>query len=311
MPENSFNANIKRINVLFVGGGRRNTLAQMFKARGCNVYSYELDPLAPIRTDAILVDGVSFKDETFKKHLEQVVKHHYIDIVIPLQDEAIPLCSEIKGAVCSPYESSIYCTDKFLFEQFMLDNFRGWYPEYQKGEKAIKKPRFGFGSQNIEIVNEEDEDDKKCVYQSYKEGKEYTVDAYFDVDSKMVAASPRERIRVAGGEVVDSITVENSQLKNMTQVVGESLGLVGPVCMQYIVEDGNSSLNALSYRPFLFEINARFGGGSTLSIHAGLDMIEMIKKEYIEKEKLCASHYKVDDNMMLKRVFKDTYWKVK
>ena len=290
----------KPTNVMFVGGGRRNALAKMFKDRGCNVFSYEIDNTAPIRTEAKIIEGDIFASKNFILNLTQSIKQHTIDLVIPLQDEAVPLCSGIKGAVCSPYHSAMRCGDKLLFETFMLNNFAELYPKAKQGEKLIKKPRFGFGARGIIVGASLDDLSDDYVFQSYKTGKEYTVDAYFDKNSKMIGCSPRERLRIADGEVVDSVTVNLPMLEQNTKVVGESLELIGPICMQFIVENE---------KPYLFEVNARFGGGSTLSIYAGLDMINMIKEEYVENTKLNPSNYIAEHNIFLKRVFQDTYCK--
>jgi len=290
----------KPTNVMFVGGGRRNTLAKMFKDRNCNVFSYEIDNTAPIRAEAKIVEGDIFTSKNFILNLTQSIKQYSIDLVIPLQDEAVPLCSGIKGAVCSPYHSAIRCGDKLLFEIFMLNNFAELYPKAKQGEKLIKKPRFGFGARGIIVGASLDDLSDDYVFQSYKVGKEYTVDAYFDKNSKMIGCSPRERLRIADGEVVDSVTVNLPMLEQNTKAVGESLELIGPVCMQFIVENE---------KPYLFEVNARFGGGSTLSIYAGLDMINMIKEEYVENAKLNPSNYIAEHNIFLKRVFQDTYCK--
>jgi predicted ATP-grasp superfamily ATP-dependent carboligase len=198
---------------MFVGGGRRNTLAKMFKDRNCNVISYETDNTAPIRTEAKIIEGDKFTSNSFILNLEKSIKQHSIDLVIPLQDEAVPLCSGVKGAVCSPYYPAINCGDKLLFETFMLNNFAELYPKAKMGEKLIKKPRFGFGARGIIIGASLDDLDDDYVFQSYKTGKEYTVDAYFDKNSKMVGCSPRERLRVADGEVVDSVTVNLPMLE--------------------------------------------------------------------------------------------------
>lgn len=307
MQVNLSNVSTKRINVLFVGGGRRNTLAKYFKARGFNVYAYETDLTSPIREEAVIVKGERFDSANFISHLQKCISDNKIQVVIPLMDTAIPLMSGIRQAVCSPYDAAIHCTDKTLFENFMLDNFPTLYPKAERGTKLIQKPRFGCGSKDIKILDPMPvailpKSNQNFIIQSYKVGKEYTVDAYFDRDCRMVAASPRERIRVAGGEVVDSKTVQHDALYNYTKSIGEALCLRGPVCMQFIISGGKA---------YLFEINARFGGGSTLSLYAGLDMIDMIKKEYIYRQKLCASEYKVDDNMMVRRVFNDIYWKAK
>lgn len=299
MSGNLYKENTKPINILFVGGGRRNTLAGIFKDKGCNVYSYEIDRYATISEEATIIIGEKFNSPNFVDNLKSCIDIYEIDLVIPLQDQAVPLCENIKNCVCSKLEASTTCLDKKIFERFMLENFPKFYPKIDAG-KVIKKPRFGYGSNGIKILDAPDHFSNDYVYQSYKVGREYTVDAYFDKSSKIVGASPRERLRTAGGEVIESITVNMPNLVESTKQIGERLKLIGPICMQYIVEPSGDL--------YLFEINCRFGGGSTLSIAAGFDMIDMLKKEYIDCLPICASSYKIQYNMVMKRFFKDVYF---
>lgn len=288
------------MKILFLGAGRRVTLAEMFSNRGFEVYSYEVDLFCPISTSATVISGLRWDDDSIADHIAETIKVKKIDLILPLQDEAIEICSKIPNAVCSDFTASKTCYNKKMFEEFMLSNFSEIYPCTNDHEKTIEKHMYGYASRGIKIhdsiVNYKDD----CIYQSFKTGKEYTVDAYFDKNSNFVNACPRLRIRVADGEVVDSRVQNFKELCSHTKIVGERLGLIGPICAQYIVQpDG---------KIYLFEINARFGGGSTLSIHAGFDMIDMIKKEYILKNNVCSSDYHINYGTYMRRFFKDVYW---
>lgn len=289
-------------NILLVGAGRRNSLAELFIQNGFNIYSYEFDEVCPIQNVATILKGKKWTDKDIKNDISKYVDDLNIKLVIPLQDQAIPIVYGIKNAICSTFESSKICFDKILFEEFMLQNFPEIYPSPDSASKIIKKYRFGYGSNDIEILdNKNFITDENYVYQSLKVGDEYTVDAYFDKDSNFINACSRLRLRTAGGEVLDSLTKENKKLINFTKKVGEKLKLIGPTCFQYIVEKNNI---------FLFEINARFGGGSTLSIHSGLNMIEMLKKEYVENEKIYKKDYLVKYNILMRRAFRDFYYEL-
>lgn len=287
-------------NVLFLGGGRRNTLAEKFIDSGFNVFSYETDEVCPISDVAEVIKGFRWKDKNIHLHLREVIADNNISIVIPLQDQAVPLASTIKESVCSPFLSAETCFDKFRFQRFMQKNFGDLYPRVLREGAIIEKSRFGYGSKDIKIYDEPPVPVRKdYIYQSYKDGLEYTVDCYFNKESNYILSCPRIRIRTSGGEVVDSKTEENSLLSECSKVVGEKMGLIGPICMQYIVENG---------KPFLFEINARFGGGSTFSMHSGLDMIDMIKTEYLLNQKIDTCKYNIKYGTILRRSFRDHYY---
>ncbi len=106
------------------------------------------------------------------------------------------------------------------------------------------------------------------IFQEKISGKEYTIDCFVDLNGKAVV-SPRERLRVRGGEVTVSKTVELPELETQAKKILFSGGFYGPVTLQAIVDE-------ITGRPYFIEINARFGGGSILSIEAGLNSPQYI-----------------------------------
>ena len=110
------------------------------------------------------------------------------------------------------------------------------------------------------------------ILQKQLEGKEYTVDAYFSPAGEYIDSVPRLRRIVAGGEVKSSVTCERPDMQHYTRVIGEYIGLSGPINMQFICDRHGA--------PYVTECNARFGGGWPLSIAAGLDAIGLIQRDY-------------------------------
>lgn len=292
--------------VLFIGGGRRKELARKFIERGFDVFSYEVDEICPISKVANVIPGLKWKDAGVIEDIEKKIKDNSIDICVPLQDEAIFACSSISNIICSPRESANICFDKVAFENFMLsdDSLRKYYPFLgNEKENVIKKYRYGYGSKNVYKMNLLAEDkDPNFVYQKIIEGTEYTVDCYFDKGNKFFKAVSRTRERVADGEVIDSKIELNQELLDTSRLIGEKLKLKGPICMQYIISNKDSS-------PYIFEINARFGGGSSFSIEAGLDTIDMIKKEYITNEPILSENYQIK-KIALRRSLEDNYFNI-
>lgn len=292
--------------ILFIGAGRRKQLAQKFSSRGFDVFSYEVDEFCPISKSAKIIKGLKWKDKNLLNHLEDTIKEYKIDISIPLQDEAIFTCSKLSNIICSPEDSARVCFDKKEFENFMLSDqsIKKYYPLVEQKESSIvKKYRYGYGSKGIYFLDRLDENpDKDFVYQKRITGSEYTVDCYFDKNGKFFKGVSRTRERVADGEVIDSRIKNIDYLIQVSKVVGEKLRLKGPICMQYMISESDGC-------PYLFEINARLGGGSSFSIEAGLDMIDMIKKEYVTNEPISQESYSIKE-ILLRRSLEDNYFNV-
>ena len=302
--------------VLFVGGGRRVSLAKKFIERGYVVYSYETSETAPIQDVASIVVGLSWNDPNI--FLDIIAKANFYDcnLIIPLQDAAIPICAMIKDTLkdnnvilCSDKVTAITCFDKKKFESFMLQNFRQFYPLDNGTYPKIMKPRYGFGSRGlITIFNEDDEhtffanpdtrDD--YIIQEFQIGKEYSVDCYFDKKSSWVDSVPRERIRIAGGEVITTKTTRDNDLILLSAAIGSIMHLVGPANMQFIIP-------STSQVPQIIEVNARFGGGYTLAMEAGLDVISLIERDYFGKEfEYHAGDWK--ENLLMERSYRDHFF---
>jgi carbamoyl-phosphate synthase large subunit len=79
---------------------------------------------------------------------------------------------------------------------------------------------------------------------------------------RFLAASPRIRVQVKSGQAYRAKTFRDAGLEAMARRITEALPIIGPCNMQcFLTDDG----------PRFFEINARFGAGSVLSMQAGLN----------------------------------------
>lgn len=299
------------MNILFLGGGRRVELAKRFVERGYQIHSYELTKNVPISEYAHIIEGLNWDNvEVVDDILNYTSKWKQGFLILPLQDAAVTVAGDIKClssdniVVSSSYMKSLTCWDKVMFENYMLQMFPSFYPCLGLDEyPVIIKPRYGFGSKNLVRVLHKDDwpsDYHNVVVQRLIIGKEYSVDAYFTPYSDMEDAVVRERLRVGSGEVITSKTVENFELFNITKEVGETLGLVGPTNTQFIIDQTTG-------RPYLIEINARFGGGWTLSIEAGLDAIGLIERDYLN---LPFEYHrgKTMKGLVLDRSYRDFYY---
>lgn len=302
--------------ILFLGGGRRVELASLFYTAGYSLYSYELNINQPISQYATIIKGLPWNSQDIYIDIMRTVQENHIDMVIPLQDEAVLVISklyqDVDALVLTPAECvANICFDKLLFMNYMNMFYPEYYPyPYMNSESFVIKPRFGFGSRGIEFVSQEElyakiygdstTAAKDSIVQRFVSGKEYSVDCYFNSWGSYVDGVPRERIRTAGGEVITSKTMEFSQLQHICDSIGSNLKIIGPANFQFIVDEETK-------KPYLLEINCRFGGGSTLSIAAGLDIISLIGRDYFGlKYNYIPNTWK--KNLLLERSYRDHFY---
>jgi len=267
---------------LFVSAGRRVEMARLWKKEGWNLSFYELSENVPVSklADKIIV-GKKFNDLDFEDHISDIINQNNYDIVIPFMDSAVISLSKLKNnkafgrnLLVSNFIPSMICYDKALFANFILNNFSTFYPEKVDGKyPVIYKPRFGHGSGGVIIAkNPLDElyiNKNGYVAQNYVDGSEYSVDIYLSLETTYVAGVARKRLRVgAGGEVISSQIVNKDYLVHFAIDVAQTLGIVGPCNIQFILNDTDL---------YIIEINPRFGGGYTFSMAAGLDVINLIE----------------------------------
>ena len=283
------------VNVLFLGGAKRVSLARKLKAAGedlnldVRVFSYELTAELPIAAEGTVVVGKRWSDPELMDDLERVVRELDIHVMLPFVDAAVGVCGqytavhpEVWAPVVAP-EIAEMLFDKALaaaaFEVAKIPvpaTYRYGRPNFP----LIAKPRHGSASHGIEIVNEIADfrrilkNKDKYMMQQYVENRiEFTVDCYVSLEGRILCVSPRQRIEVLGGEVTRTRTVDEPEIVALSRKVIETLGLRGAVTLQFLRDLDNGSL-------MLMEINPRLGGGVVCSIHAGGNIARLILADY-------------------------------
>ncbi|WP_369507530.1 ATP-grasp domain-containing protein [Providencia manganoxydans] len=141
------------------------------------------------------------------------------------------------------------------------------------------KPAKGSGSFGAKLIQNKEELETyqqeyglyNPIYQQYISGKEYTIDCFVTKNNE-IYISPRERVKVRGGEVTVSKTVKHHLLIQESKKLLNNSKFYGPITLQAIVSDEDN-------KAYFIEVNPRFGGGSILSIEAGLNSISYILDE--------------------------------
>lgn len=104
--------------------------------------------------------------------------------------------------------------------------------------------------------------DAGYMVQELWEGREYTVNLFFDRKGQLRCAVPHLRIETRSGEVSKGRTERVTPLLEAAQRIAAARNDIrGPICFQAIVNDAGDYA--------AFEINARFGGGYPLAHRAG------------------------------------------
>lgn len=277
-------------NVLFLGGGKRVSLLERFEQAALKegiqlkFFCYELREEVHLKDKATAIKGVPFSEMTVSE-LDVVCNRHNIDLVVPLMDAAVPVCSLYKQhspSVYLPvpdYELAVCANDKLAFQEWCKKNKVAHYPYFQK-LPGFAKGRYSYGSRDVFKVTTklqiQKAQERGYVIQQFIEGDEFSVDAYVDQKGQVVSAVPRKRLLVSRGEVENSVTVDDPAFEVYTRSILNGRGFSGPVILQFIRKVSRTSVEY-----WLLEINTRFGGGVILSIEAGMDFPRLMLREML------------------------------
>jgi carbamoyl-phosphate synthase large subunit len=103
---------------------------------------------------------------------------------------------------------------------------------------------------------------------------EYTIDMYFDKNSKLKSLVPRQRLEVRQGEVKKAITKDAFFIPIIWNIFKDVKGFKGCITLQIFVNHATNKI-------FGIEVNPRFGGGFPLTYLAGANFPKWILQEYL------------------------------
>jgi carbamoyl-phosphate synthase large subunit len=208
-----------------------------------------------------------------------------IDLVLPIIDyefvgwarAAEPLAHSGTQVVISPAKALEVCQEKdrtdAYFRTLGIPCPQTWRPTEIRDEQALPfpviiKPRCGrasldtYRAENLEAYRFYLPRVPDPIVQPCLRGQEVTIDTISDLHGRFLAASPRIRLEVKGGQAFKSVTIDAPELVEFARRIVEPLPIIGPSNIQCFLTDEGVSF---------FEINARFGAGSILSIVAGMN----------------------------------------
>ena len=146
---------------------------------------------------------------------------------------------------------------------------------------VLAKPRSGSGGRGIRVLESEEALRReprtgRDIVQTFLPGMEYSVDVYARADGQVLAAVPRERLKVDSGVAVAARTVHDEDVQRTARQLVTRLGLTG-VCNVQLRRD-------VAGVPRLLEINARFPGTMAITIASGVDMPRLWLREALDGE---------------------------
>ena len=308
----------EKINILFLGGSKRVSIAKAFLQVGIdlgyevNIFSYELNNFEPIASVGKIVPGLKWQDDQIKNHLKKTIVEFEINIVVPFVDIATILCSKLKE-VC---KNVFFCVSGLEINTTLFDKKKShsWFtdhklnvPEIGDSLPFVAKPITGSGGKGMYFVKTQAE--KNMFYsnnnatdflmQRFVEGVEYSVDCYLDRHQKIVSIVPRKRLETINGEATRSVTERNEQIMLLSEKILMIEDFSGPVTIQYIVEKDTSGI-------FIIEINPRLGSGVLTSIAAGANICKHILFDYFNIN--IPSNQNWQENLLMVRAYQEFYF---
>lgn len=245
------------------------------------VWAGDSDPAAP---SGLIADGflVLPKIESLNiSMLRDIFISNRIGTIIPTRDGELSFWAEFAQyfhdygieVIVSAVEAIKISLDKKLFSEFGGLKALPIIPVLESPEgfgSFVVKEQFGSGSASIGLnldagaAVRHAENLEFPIFQPYIKGDESSVDAWFDKNHKLKGLILRRRERIVNGESVVTTTYRDESLEAQCRLVLESMNLRGPIVAQ-IIRDAEGQCHVI-------EVNARFGGASTASIAAGLDV---------------------------------------
>ena len=268
--------------VLFTCAGQRVDIVTAFGRAGATTIASDLDRLAPALYHAdhmALVPRVT--DPGYLPALAALVAEYDVKLVVPVTDIDQSILARDRERLepalllAPPFEVCATMADKYVahlfFEEHGIASPRTWLPDEVPADARyplLVKIREGFGSRHIYRAADAAELDfflrhtpVESMVQELCVGEEFSIDVFCDLEGRCLNAIARTMIQSKGGESIKGTSIHDAELIDLAQRVAETVGIVGPACVQCFREpDGSLPVT---------DVNPRFGGAFPLPLAAG------------------------------------------
>ena len=319
------------MNVLLTSVGRRAYMVKYFQevlAGSGEVHVCNSDDLTVAfhYADKCLISPLIY-DANYIPFLLQYCQDNKIDLLISLFDIDLMVLARHKAefaaigtlVIVSDPELIEICNDKWKTYLFLKENGFNVPQTYLTLQRAILaldsgelryptvvKPRFGCGSIAMSIAEDEmallyyfrrntrtisksylkyesASEDEKILYQECLKGQEYGADIINDLEGNYRNVIVKKKMAMRAGETDISEVVDVPAIKEACERLGRLTHHIGNMDVDVFLVDG---------KPYILEMNARFGGGYPFSHMAGCNLpkaiISWAKGELVSDEMLQA-----------------------
>jgi carbamoyl-phosphate synthase large subunit len=300
------------MNIVISSAGRRSYLVNFFrevlKGKGKVIATNStMDATAMFAADVACVLPVA-GDEEFINRLLDICQKFEAKLLFSLHDWEAPFIAQNRERfleidtfpVVSKPEVIDCCLDKLKTYNFAHDigmlvpntfdslaSARAAIDRDSINFPLILKPRFGQGSIGIEIVEDIESllfvhgmllrrlekmksnellmqyGTESILIQEYLEGDEYGLDVVNDLDGNFMTCFAKRKFGMRSGETDIAETVNDLELLELGKRIGMALNHIGMLDVDVMRQDG---------RPYILEMNPRFGGHYPFSHIAGANI---------------------------------------
>jgi len=268
--------------VLITCAGQRVDIVTAFGRAGATTIASDLDRLAPALYHAdhmALVPRVD--DPGYMGALAELVERYDVKLVVPVTDIDQSILARNRDVLAPalllapPYDVCATMADKYVahvfFEEHGIPSPRTWLPDAVPDDARfplLVKIREGFGSRHIYRARDRAELEfflghtpVESMVQELCHGEEFSIDVFCDLGGRCLNAIARTMIQSKGGESIKGTSILDQDLIEHARRVAETIGIVGPACIQCFREaDGSLPVT---------DVNPRFGGAFPLPLAAG------------------------------------------
>lgn len=304
------------LNILLTSVGRRSYLVNYFKdsLKGIGkVYVSNSSGQTPAFqfADGAVVSPLIY-DNNYIPFLLNYCKENDITAIISLFDIDLPILAKNKElflkngimVIVSDYNVIEICNDKWKTYEFLISNGFNAPKTFVNINEALNavnnskldfplfvKPRWGMGS--ISVFEAENIEELKIFYEKVKReinntylkyessadteksvliqekicGQEYGFDIINDLNGNYINTIVKKKLAMRSGETDCAITVENSELKSLGKKISNRLNHIANLDVDVFLAKN---------KPYVLEMNARFGGGYPFSHMAGVNLPKAI-----------------------------------
>ncbi len=289
------------MNLLILSPGRRVEIVKYFRAAlnkdDRKVICLDMVETAPALyvADKYYIINKDFKQlDVYISEVLTIALKENVSHIISLIDPELELLAKNrkmfkdKGIELILSENNIIdCTfDKFKFYQVfnndikLVKTFNNRIDTLKALESnqinfpLIVKHRKGSASSGIQKLNNLSEfesliDNDICIFQEFIQGKEYGVDAYFDlITGEITSVFIKEKISMRAGETDKANSVFINDIWLEIKKFEKFTGFRGPADFDVFVSNNGEM--------FINEINPRFGGGYPHAYNCGVNFMELI-----------------------------------